>query len=747
MMRRLVFATYAWCVFGSAVAYEVETHQDLSRAAVLQSLLGDAVARARLGLTKSIENGEVFPNSAGVSGPVIQMIRDGATFEDNFPRSIHHFFNPQTGSALSINPNDYYFVTLAEQLTAEALIADVNAAAQASPDWALAATPQISVANVYSFKSAREYFYQGLTNPAGATRNRNLGLMFESMGRLIHHIQDMAQPQHVRNDAHLHDIEWERDCVLKVSFKCDLYRSVARPSAYEHWTNRDDVRSSLPLTGYAPVYAASGQGADGLNVFTYARWFWSNSAKGVADFTYRNFVSAGTMQVVPPSLGKPFQMQVAALCAGAVPSCEAAFDSDDVVTFFPSVVDDQFRPASMPNPYAAAASIFDPEFTLRTGTPLRTVNRFTFANDHFYLLPRAVGYSAGLINYFFRGDMEITLPDESVYAVVDQNPNSCGNPCGFRKLKLKLKNITAGNEVMGAGTLRAVVKYHSNICYRPDLAGEYGGDPAVFNGNVCRSPEEYVAVSQPVTIADGEVRADRAKLFTFQFDDLNPIPIRAADAYLQVVFRGRLGQEDDAVAVTTKNIVEPNFLAVANMTDYAFDDVGDEKYHAIPYKTVFGDLSVANFGIAFGSSTTPVATTLGLKGGQHAQIAFLTDTSELPATVSFSGYQDQSWVLEPEEFALDDTTGQFLRSCPVFLARGVYRQYLYWFYNPVSAHGLGFRQISSQRGETAAGTGGGKFRKHSTVNYDCRIPTGGVYDFSAMTPLSPATALPWAVNF
>src|SRR5262249_25696205 len=149
-------------------------------------------------------------------------------------------------------------------------------------------------------------------------------------------------------------------------------------------------------------------------------------------------------------------------------------------------------------------------------------NRFTFATDYELLIPRAVGYSAGLINYFFRGNMEISLPDEGVYSIVDHGPEGCGNPCGFRTLKLKLKNLTAGSDLpdqgqMGddnsAGNLWAVAKYHLNMCYQPDLSGEDGGSQ--FNGNSCRSPNEYVSVSAPHPV--GKVSGDDPQQLTFDF--------------------------------------------------------------------------------------------------------------------------------------------------------------------------------------------------------------------------------------
>ena len=92
-------------------------------------------------------------------------------------------------------------------------------------------------------------------------------------------------------------------------------------------------------------------------------------------------------------------------------------------TFYSSTVTDALSgQPSVVNGRALSSSLFDPDLqTYSTQTPKRffALNRFTFDAAHQYLIPRAVGYSAGLINYFFRGQMEITSPDEGVYGIVD----------------------------------------------------------------------------------------------------------------------------------------------------------------------------------------------------------------------------------------------------------------------------------------------------------------------------------------
>ncbi|MCP3896033.1 MAG: hypothetical protein GY706_15600, partial [Bacteroides sp.] len=86
------------------------------------------------------------------------------------------------------------------------------------------------------------------------------------------------------------------------------------------------------------------------------------------------------------------------------------------------------------------------------------------------LIPRAVGYSAGLLDYFFRGKLEISPPDQYVYAVIDGGEiDTETNTQYIRHLKAKVKNITPDEEML-EGSLVAVAKYKKIIGYQPDLS-------------------------------------------------------------------------------------------------------------------------------------------------------------------------------------------------------------------------------------------------------------------------------------
>lgn len=773
-MRRYMMGWLCWLAagVGDALAYDPDTHQALTEQAARVSVTGDQDTLTNRGFSSAIDGmgAKKYQNSKGILRTLLDLLRDGAKFEDDNPRSLNHFFNPRTGGPLSINADDYIESDDGALLKARLneVAAGVNSIAVASPDWVLGTLPLLHLPQIFSYVDLKNYYFQGLTNRSNLQRMAAVGLTFETLGRIAHHLQDMAQPQHVRNDMHLQMDTADESCPPSSDDPlytfllewCPVYQRFRSASAYEAWTTTLQLTDGyqLPLAGYAPVY---GVGDEGAEIFGQPRDFWISNGKGIAEFTNRNFLSTGTMGVSPPSLGVPSTMKVADLCTGATPPCQVAYDADDVITFYPSIVDDQLRPTlGGPNPFAAADSIFSWDLAkYRPGRqPERTVNRFTFAYDHAYLLPRAVAYSAGFINYFFRGDMQIELPDEGVYAIADQSPNGCGVPCGFTKVSLKLTNVTpgvvggqvtAGGEPMGPGTLRAVVKHHLNTCYRSDLSGEYGG--SAFAGDACRSKEEFVLVSAPYTVQS--VSATEPQTMTFDFG-ATPIPLNASDVYLQVVFRGKLGMEDDAVAVSTTDTAESNFFAFANMSDYAYDTV-DQKYH--PLAPSASPLDMTNVRLQFdGGAGKPLATLPVLPGGGHAQVAYLTNKGSAGVYIQyhFPGAADSPFVFTElvNEFSADNDTGPYTRTCPVKKLRGLYRDDMFFVWQYV--HGVvSWRQLEGAVGDntlSAATNQASRLRsKAAPGGADC-VPQEdmvGVKDFSAMTPQTANTAFTWNISF
>ena len=78
-----------------------------------------------------------------------------------------------------------------------------------------------------------------------------------------------------------------------------------------------------------------------------------------------------------------------------------------LMAFIETTVHDKYRKLETSNKRTSTYSIYNAELTQYHNINLYTLNRFNLDAAHQFLIPRAVGYSAGLINYFFRGKIAV----------------------------------------------------------------------------------------------------------------------------------------------------------------------------------------------------------------------------------------------------------------------------------------------------------------------------------------------------
>jgi hypothetical protein len=539
------FALVVAFVCTSLSAYEINNHADMSQTAAEFSVLGDNAPNGklfRLGLkTRQLgDPGQTFSLSRTVQGfdlgpipycfgsnrpaqwkvtipfgdsnfpsgqqdgtvaqpnwlyggtpqlTIAQLIRYGACYEDEeepYARSISHFYNPQAqGASAPLGPS--------------------------SLDWMLKRNPGSSLKsgdNHYTWMDARDSFYYALTgrkldpsNPIAYTdRQTAWGRTFHGLGHIVHHLQDMASPQHVRADYHCNSVkECQESWVIPY-----------RPSGYEvYWEARFNLIKNLAATASAPI------------MFGLPREFWNmrtdndlatsnptehaSANQGIALYTSTNFTSAGKdFHRIKPLLGPgeyrpapglpfpkphstPFDVNVSelfpaenlatvrdVLCGGTTTNCVMPFMGTEVNptarTSAMSYFSKELLVPSDPN---------NPSAPTYSGPGVFSQNFFTYTDAANKLIPAAVSYSAGLINYFFRGELEIKLPEEGVYGIVDHAVEKNKDSDGFRLIKAKVKNATPpvtmnfpradGTSIiaqhMREGGFIAVAKFHRNSCY------------------------------------------------------------------------------------------------------------------------------------------------------------------------------------------------------------------------------------------------------------------------------------------
>lgn len=372
-------------------AYEVTTHTSVTEKAAERSSLDQGVL-ADLGLGSL---------KATLSGRLIKdWLMLGADFEDStipvdpewpssWARYRNHFYNP-------INGQGYDFSN-----------AFVHLQGMPSPTWGLEDRGDIEGQN-HSLKDAYGFLLAGLTLPTKSERDERLTQLFQTLGHTVHLVQDAAQPQHTRNDSHALGSLYER-YVLELTEKKKLqfgdYPIVTSPTA------RDFFHTQPPGPGNVLV------------------------GKGIAEYSNRGFVTTetnfkGTPDSFQAHTGFPTPNEV-----GAVVSTKNIRDfaqfvppyfSGDI-TFIETTVPDTYKPAETKvNPYTSSYSIFNADLnayldaeardnpSLRDVGPDFAFNKISANAAQQFLIPRAVSYSAGLINWFFRGKIDmIKDPDNA----------------------------------------------------------------------------------------------------------------------------------------------------------------------------------------------------------------------------------------------------------------------------------------------------------------------------------------------
>ena len=237
--------------------------------------------------------------------------------EGDFHRVLRHWFDPTASGSGALSPDP---CALFERHIPPARCLSAL-------DWALGtldAKQSVNVEDVgrrnhFSVRDAREAMWRAATLlgkssqgyvsvlPAGAdpatqqsTRNKYWATTFRALGDVSHLIQDMAQPQHTRNETHsglygrvLQDFFTGHRSVIEQFFEASVLRrtsiSVERDPKDPGKSGRDIavIPLAISLNGYAPP------------AFNSYRKFWTTrpdkdpKPRGLADFSNANFFTVG----------------------------------------------------------------------------------------------------------------------------------------------------------------------------------------------------------------------------------------------------------------------------------------------------------------------------------------------------------------------------------------------------------------------------------------------------------------------
>jgi hypothetical protein len=336
-------------------------------------------------------------------------LRDGAAFEDQPDlRVMNHFHNP-----LRIWEDAGLRVVI--QLGQSSVLWQQNP----DQDGAVVYVPfAVRVGGgSWSWQLTRQRFADALTSSARAAREQRLAEALQGLGHAAHLLQDGSVPAHVRNDPHLY----------KTLFGFDI----GTPDGYERWVDRRNdtqLNRFLSQPAVAPdhsIFTPTGSAAAPVPIARLIdadRYDGTNpdilvgAEVGLAEYTNGNFFSNDTVfvdrEVLFGRIPYPARTSVDVYAEEIAPGTKRRY--------LRKVRDGETNGGA--GYKLAVVSALDEatrEERKRNAIGLDPTIHEEYAG---FLLPRAVGYTAALIDYFFRGRLAASVDGQQVQ-VVNQTPD------------------------------------------------------------------------------------------------------------------------------------------------------------------------------------------------------------------------------------------------------------------------------------------------------------------------------------
>lgn len=454
----------------------VQTHRLVNRQAAETSDSFKSYLRTGLGFPDSIET--------VVHGKTVRdWLEEGGHREDDLLRFLRHFHDPlnaweNAGLNLVVDRHD----------------ASVRWMQQPHQGGAL-------TGGSWSWRDARRLYYEALTEPDAVRREALWADVFRALGQIMHLVADASVPEHTRNDVH-------------------LFGAIKLGNSYERWVDSQHGGNSQTEAQFIARYLSAPIGfvPDILELP-------SPAGEHIARVPVARLIDADRYDGANPGITVDGADHRAPVSVGLAEIANANFFSESTLSGqYPFPTDAGLirvnlatplgqvrRYLSRPegqgllpaNPLRAecAADDFIHRGDLVQPPPFPCTDALVWSQVAAHMLPRAVGYARGVLDYFFRGTLQVNR-------VFWQGGSSPGTYISVTNL--------SGEEL--DGTFAVYARHGTGADERREWIGS-------------------VADGDPVQLGAGETATLRLSLREGG---------GATGAHV-LVFRGRLGLEDEAV--------------------------------------------------------------------------------------------------------------------------------------------------------------------------------------------------------
>ena len=354
------------------------THKDMSTKAVEKSVLSGAGGDylKNLGFDKGIEEEFTWE---GPLKTVKEWIEDGGEKEDAGNIFTAYYYNHFHNPLLSW-----------DQAGLKTVYPLING--ESSLLWAQ------DTSNPWSWQKARDYYYLALTISTDIQRSENFAKTFKGLGHLIHLIQDAVQPAHVRNDQHPLD-------------------DIGIISQFEYWAKNPDNQNDILSFMSNPIFPAVSLSTP-IESYIPISQFWDTdqyngnnppigTAIGISEYINANFFSENTIFAD----------------AFPYPAWSSVVEYDEIIDTNTGEVRTYLKKTGDGEviQHLAAARWFYKYLPIEYKRLGLKLDDNVYRDYAPFLIPRAVGYSAALLDYFFRGEIDMVPDDETGSGYVIKN--------------------------------------------------------------------------------------------------------------------------------------------------------------------------------------------------------------------------------------------------------------------------------------------------------------------------------------
>ena len=339
----------------------------------------------------------------------IEWVKSGSFYEDEDFRFTDHFYTLDVGKT----PKAIYGLTDDSEFPLPAGIID-------SFSWATNSNgknPVTGELNTEKWRNARDYEYTALSGADNPTREDGLTHMLYALGHVLHLNQDLSQPDHVRNDEHYKKSHRWIENYGSAHYAQNLQWFDLPKNATLGWANWQalgfnklrDFWDRDHYLGNASALNADYNGNDklGLAEFSNGNFLGEDAIYGEyfssANKAYRTYF---------PFPSRDSSTQYKASWQNPLAYIDGSFrkDGTPIKRVYLQKTGDgvKFGHHSLLNYLDTMAMTYypTPSIALNRTIYTPTIDDDTVLQDyHSILLPKAVEYSTGILDYFFRSDV------------------------------------------------------------------------------------------------------------------------------------------------------------------------------------------------------------------------------------------------------------------------------------------------------------------------------------------------------